>query len=137
MRRRRRAGPSAEFVFGLCKAPWVPRFLRQFPAVLKLPGWWGSIRLRMRQMLLDMGVAKATDHGSTVHGSSAKASPQSARQATRVFVRVARGALKGSRYAAIVGKRATLIVTVVSSVTSGVIAYRELTTAGFAVLVDV
>jgi len=87
-----------------------------------------------RQMLMEMG--HDADRDSVGHRSGAKAAPQSARQATRVFVRVARSALKGSRYAAILAKRATLIVTVVSSVTSGVIAYRELTTAGFAVLAD-
>ena len=83
-----------------------------------------------------MEMGHDADRDSTGHRSGAKATPQSARQASRVFVRVARSALKGSRYAAILAKRATLIVTVVSSVTSGVIAYRELTTAGFAVLAD-
>lgn len=87
-----------------------------------------------RQMLMHMG--QDADRDSTGHRSGAKASPQSARQATRVLVRVARSALRGSRYAAIVAKRATLIVTVVSSVTTGIIAYRELTTVGFAVVGD-
>jgi hypothetical protein len=54
--------------------------------------------------------------------------------ATRGLVRLARGALKGTRYAAILARRGALVVTVVSTVTSGIVAYRELTSVGFAAL---
>ena len=87
-----------------------------------------------RRMLKDLGKDVGPD--LTGHGSSARLSPRAATQATRGLVRVAKGALKGTRYAAIFIKRGALIVTVVSSVTSGISAYRELTAVGFAALGD-
>lgn len=85
-----------------------------------------------RRMLNDMG--KDAGHDCSGGGSSEKALPRAAGQVTRGLVRVAKGALRGTRYAAIFIKRGALIVTVVSSVTSGISAYRELTAVGFAAL---
>jgi hypothetical protein len=90
-----------------------------------------------RRMLIDLG--KGGGEISSGHGFNAKAFPRATKQATvaRGLVRLARSALRGTRYAAILAKRGALVVTVVSTVTSGVIAYRELTTVGFAALGDV
>lgn len=85
-----------------------------------------------RRMLNDLG--KDAGHDCSGGGSSAKALPRAAGQVTRGLVRVAKGALKGTRYAAILAKRGAVIITVVSSVTSGISAYRELTAVGFAAL---
>lgn len=85
-----------------------------------------------RWMLKDLGKDGGNDFVG--HGSSARSSPRAATQATRGLLRLAKGALKGTRYAAILVKRGAVIITVVSSVTSGISAYRELTAEGFAAL---
>ncbi len=87
-----------------------------------------------RRMFIDIGKEAGEDVAG--HAFRAQASANATKQvtATRGLVSLARGALRGTRYAAILAKRGALIVTVVSTVTSGVIAYRELTTVGFAAL---
>lgn len=85
-----------------------------------------------RRMFEDLG--KGGRSNSTGHDNSARLSRRAATQATSGLLRVAKGALRGTRYAGILAKRGAVIITVVSSVTSGISAYRELTAVGFAAL---
>lgn len=87
-----------------------------------------------RRMLKDIGTRFS--HGCAGGGSSARPAPQVAKQATRGLIRAAKGVLRGTRYAGILARRGFVIVTVVSSVVSGISAYREMTAVGFAALGD-
>lgn len=86
------------------------------------------------RMLKDIGDGRS--HGHVRPGSSARGAPRVAKQAARRLIRAAKGVLKGTRYASILAKRGFVIVTAASSLVSGISAYREVTTVGFAALGD-
>ncbi len=110
--------------------------LDAIPGGTEVANWIGIDPLAhaKQQMFRDLG--NDASGASVGFGRSARVSPVAAKHVTRGFVRVAKGALKGTRYAAILAKRGALVVTVVASVTSGVSAYREMTAVGFAALGD-
>lgn len=108
--------------------------LDALPGGLELAQWMGvdPVTHAKRGMLREMG--KDADRVTTESSLNTKAAPLAAKQAARGIVRVGKVVLKGTRYTGLLAKRGALIVTVVSSVASGVGAYRELTTLGFAAL---